>query len=149
VRRDIPLTEYFSFRLPSASEPGEARPLDVARYCARMVEEHGSRIFEGKVGTMALDQEVEMVREIRAAIGERRLQLDANGGWTVPTAREAFRRLDPFVIHYYEEPVETYEEMAELRSAILPFFPLRRCSLSPRHIKRFPVMLTRRRSLPF
>ena len=58
-----------------------------------------------------------MVREVRAAIGDsRRLTLDANGGWTVPTAREAMRRLDRYGIHYYEDPVETPEELAQLRS---------------------------------
>lgn len=116
VRREIALTEYFSFRMPGAAEPGEQTPLDIARYCARMVEQHESDSFEGKVGTVGLDEEVGMVREIRAAIGDRLLRLDTNGGWTVPTAREAMRRLDPFVIHYYEDPVETYEEMAELRA---------------------------------
>lgn len=115
VRSEVALTEYFSYRLAGPSEPGESTPAGVARYCARMIEEHGSEIFEGKVGTVALDDEVAMVREIRAAIGERRLQLDANGSWTVPTAREALRRLEPFIIHWFEEPVETYEEMAELR----------------------------------
>lgn len=115
VRSEVGLTEYFSYRMPGPSEPGESSPSEVARYCARMIEEHDADTFEGKVGALGLDEEVRMVREIRAAIGDRRLQLDANGGWTVPTAREAMRRLDPFVIHYYEDPVETYEEMAQLR----------------------------------
>ncbi len=115
VRTEIALTEYFSYRMPGPSEPGESSPLDIARYCARMIEQHEADGFEGKVGTVSLDEEVEMVREIRAAIGDRMLRLDANGGWTVPTAREAMRRLDPYVIHYYEDPVETYEEMAQLR----------------------------------
>ncbi len=117
VRREIALTEYFSFRMPGADEPGESSALDIARYCARMVERHGSDAFEGKVATVSLDEEVTMVREVRTAIGDRMLRLDANGGWTVPTAREALRRLDPFVIHYYEDPVETYAELAELRAA--------------------------------
>lgn len=117
VRSEIALTEYFSYRLPGVSHPGEASPADIARYCAAMIEQHGSTAFEGKLATVSLDEEVRMVREVRAAIGDRLLRLDANGAWTVPTAREAFRRLDPFVVHYYEDPVETYEEMAELRSA--------------------------------
>ncbi|MBM3584455.1 MAG: chloromuconate cycloisomerase [Alphaproteobacteria bacterium] len=117
VRTEIRLSEYFGFRRPGATEPGESTPLEIARYCARMVERHEAEVFEGKVATVGLDEEVVMVREIRAAIGERELRLDANGGWTVPTAREALRRLDPFVIHYYEDPVETYEEMAQLRTA--------------------------------
>jgi glucarate dehydratase len=116
VRCEVMLTEYFSYRFAGASEPGESTPADVARYCARMIEDHGAEVFEGKVGTVTLDEEVAMVREIRAAIGERRLQLDANGAWTVPVAREALRRFEPFIIHWFEDPVETYEEMAELRS---------------------------------
>ncbi|HET6620049.1 MAG TPA: mandelate racemase/muconate lactonizing enzyme family protein [Dongiaceae bacterium] len=117
VRREIALTEYFSYRLPGAYHPGEATPADIARYCATMIERHEADAFEGKLATVSLDEEVAMVREVRATIGDRMLRLDANGAWTVPTAREAFRRLDPFVIHYYEDPVETYEEMAALRGA--------------------------------
>jgi glucarate dehydratase len=80
-----------------------------------MIEEHGAVIFEGKVGTVALSEERVMVREVRAAIGDRPLQLDANGAWTLPTARDALRRLEPFDITWFEEPCETYEEMAALR----------------------------------
>jgi glucarate dehydratase len=115
VRTDIPHSEYFSYRFPGPRDPGESSPVEVARYCARMIEQHGSDIFEGKMGTVGLDEELTMVREIRAAIGDRPLRLDANGGWTVPTAREVLRKLEPFDIQWFEEPVETYEEMAELR----------------------------------
>jgi glucarate dehydratase len=114
VRTEIPLTEYFSYRFPGL-DPGEATPTDIARYCATMIERHGSTVFEGKVGTVSLAEEVQMVREVRAAIGDRPLQLDANGGWTVPTAREALALLAPFDIRWFEEPCETYEEMADLR----------------------------------
>ncbi len=116
VRKEIGLTEYFSYRLPGADHPGEQTPLEIARYCARMREDFGSSVFEGKVGTVDLAEEIEMVREVRAAIGDGKLLLDANGAWTVPTARHAIHRLDRFDIHYYEDPVETYEEMAQLRN---------------------------------
>jgi glucarate dehydratase len=116
VRPAVALTEYFSYRLPGPSHAGESTPLEVARYCAQMIEQHGSDAFEGKVSTVSLGEEIEMVREVRAVIGDRRLTLDANGGWTVPTAREAIRRLDPFEIFYYEDPVETPHELAQLRA---------------------------------
>ncbi|UVC09731.1 mandelate racemase/muconate lactonizing enzyme family protein [Rhizobium sp. TH2] len=115
VRTEIPHTEYFSYRYPGAHDPGESSPLEVARYCARMIEEHGSDIFEGKMSTVGLAEEIEMVREVRAAIGDRALRLDANYGWTMPTAREALKRLEPFDIQWFEDPAETYEELAELR----------------------------------
>lgn len=115
VRHDIALTEYFSYRLPGKDEPGEASPADIARFCARMIEDHDARIFEGKVGTVDFAEELQMVAEVRAAIGTRPLQLDANGIWTLPTARQALRALAPFDISWFEEPCETYEEMAALR----------------------------------
>jgi glucarate dehydratase len=115
VRTEIPHTEYFSYRYPGAKDPGESSPIEVARYCARMVEEHGSEIFEGKMSTVGLAEELDMVREVRAAIGDRPLRLDANYGWTMPTAREALKRLEPYDIQWFEDPAETYEELAELR----------------------------------
>ena len=138
VRNEIALSEYFSFRMPGTSEPGESTPLDIARYCARMVELHGSDVFEGKVATVSLAEEVTMVKEIRTAIGDRELRLDANYGWTVPTAREAMRRLDPYVIHYYEDPVETLEEMAQLRNATRASFSTHQIDLGKTIALRAP-----------
>ncbi len=39
VRREVAFTEYFSLRHPGPSHPGESTPTQVARYCARMIEE--------------------------------------------------------------------------------------------------------------
>jgi len=75
VRTEIPLTEYFSYRFPGPNHPGESTPLEVARECARLLEEFNGTIFEGKVGTVDVEDELVMVREIRAAIGDRPLRL--------------------------------------------------------------------------
>jgi len=115
ARHEIALTEYFSYRLPCGDEPGESSPADIARFCVRMVEDYDARIFEGKVGTVDLTEELQMVAEVRAAIEQRPLQLDANGIWTLPTARYALRKLMPLDISWFEEPCEHYEEMAALR----------------------------------
>ena len=115
VRGDIALTEYFSYRLPGI-DPGEATPVDIARYCAAMIEAHGSTVFEGKVATVAMAEEVTLLREIRAAIGACELRIDANGGYTLPTARMALRAFSPFEISWFEEPCEDYEDMAALRA---------------------------------
>ena len=44
---------------------------DVARYCARMADEHGSTVFEGKVAVRPVEDDVRLVGEIRSAIGPR------------------------------------------------------------------------------
>jgi len=130
VRTRVPLTEYFSYRLPGPEHPGESSPEEIAAYCARMIADHGATAFEGKVGTVDDDEELEMVRLVRAAIGDRPLSLDANGVWTVATARRLLPRFEEFGIAGWEEPVETYEEMREIRdctgaplSAHLPDLP--------------------------
>ncbi len=117
-RREVAFSEYFAYRGLS-----ETRPIDIAAYCARMIEEHGSPIFEGKVAVRPLEEDIRMVREIRAAIGaERALRLDGNMGWRLDTARDALRALEPFGIANIEEPVASFEEMAELReSTAIPF----------------------------
>ncbi|MBW3592657.1 MAG: mandelate racemase/muconate lactonizing enzyme family protein [Actinobacteria bacterium] len=117
-RTEIGFTEYFAYR-----EGRERSPAEVAAYCARMVEEHGATAFEGKVAVRPLDEEVRLVREVRAAIGpERLLRLDANMGWQLETAREALERLEPFDVANVEEPVGSFAEMAALRrSSAIPF----------------------------
>ncbi|MGI9117820.1 MAG: mandelate racemase/muconate lactonizing enzyme family protein [Gaiellales bacterium] len=133
VRTEVPLTEYFSYRFPGPGHPGESSPLDVARECARLIEQFDARSFEGKVGTVGEGEELTMVREIRAAIGDRPLRLDANGSWTVPTARRLIPRFEEFAIDQWEEPVEGYEDLAAIRdvtarplSSHVPDLPLAR-----------------------
>jgi glucarate dehydratase len=123
VRSEIGFSEYFALRLPSATEAGESTPLEVARYCARMQETHGSMIFEGKVGVLDLSTEIEMVKEVRAAIGpDATLRLDANNSWPLNTARKALALLDPFDISNIEDPAPTFHDMAILRQhSAIPF----------------------------
>jgi glucarate dehydratase len=117
-RTQVQFTEYFAYR------PGrEETPAGVAAYCARMVEEHDSPSFEGKVAVHPVEQDVTLVREVRAAIGpERELRLDANMGWRLDTARRALTLLEPFDIANIEEPVGSFAEMADLRgTTAMPF----------------------------
>ncbi|MDW4499371.1 mandelate racemase/muconate lactonizing enzyme family protein [Sulfitobacter sp. D35] len=129
LRSEIPQTEYFSYRLAGPDEPGEASPSDVARYCEQMLADHGAQVFEGKVGTVSLAEEIEMVRAVRDAIGDRELRLDANGTWSLPTARRALAKLAAFDIAWFEEPCESYEEMAALRAHVPMSFSSHRIDL--------------------
>jgi glucarate dehydratase len=117
-RTKILFTEYFAYR-----DGLEESPSEVAAYCARMIEEHDSPAFEGKVGVRPVEDDITLVSEVRAAIGpERTLRLDANMGWRLETAHQAFDLLDPFDIANVEEPVGSFAEMAELRrSTAIPF----------------------------
>ena len=112
VRDAAPMTEYFAFR-----DGHEQSPLEVANYCAKMVENHGAVAFEGKVGARDLATEVAMVREIRAAVGdELPVRLDANMAWTTENASLALKEFEEFNIVSIEEPVATLQELARLRA---------------------------------
>ena len=118
VRTQVEFTEYFAYR------PGrEESPAAVAAFCARMVEEHDSPVFEGKVAVHPVEDDVRLVREVRAAIGpDRALRLDANMGWRLETAKRVLSLLEPFDIANVEEPVGSFAELAELRrSTAIPF----------------------------
>jgi glucarate dehydratase len=118
VRGSIPFTEYFAFRLSIGGVGGESTPKEVASYCARMAEEHGAVRFEGKAGVLSIGTEVEMLREIRAAVGDDALvRLDANMAWSTTVAREALRRFEPYNVGSFEEPVRTLHELSRLRSS--------------------------------
>jgi len=118
VREAVPFTEYFAFRLDRNGLGGESKPSDVANYCARMSEEFGATGFEGKAGVRSIGTEVSMVREIRAAVGDDPiLRLDANMAWSTTTAREAMRRLEPYNLSSFEEPVRSFRELALLRQS--------------------------------
>ncbi len=123
ARRRIPFAEYFSERRATGGEGGEATSQDIASYCLRMIQEFGSPYFEGKVGYHDLDLDIAIARDVREAIGPQRvLRLDANGGWTVPTAREALRRMQSLNIANIEDPVHDLESMARLRQfSPIPF----------------------------
>jgi glucarate dehydratase len=117
-RSTVAFSEYFAYRPGREDAPG-----DIAAYCARMVEEHESSVFEGKVAVSPLEQDVRMVSEIRAAIGTGcELRLDANMGWAAETAGRAVELLEPFGVANIEEPVASFADMADLRRrTTIPF----------------------------
>ena len=122
VRKDIPFTEYFSFR-PHIDAKGEQSPEAVVEYCLRMREEHGSTLFEGKLILGDPELEIETVKQLREALGPKAMiRLDSNMQWSLSTARYVLREIEPYNVRNYEDPVATFEEMAALRRhSAIPF----------------------------
>jgi len=123
VRKEIPFTEYFSFRLETDGCGGEMSPEEISDYCLKMQDEHGSTLFEGKLSVGDPLLEIDTVRMLRERLGQRAMiRLDANMSWSLSTARIILREIEPLNIRNYEDPVATYEEMAQLRKhSAIPF----------------------------
>lgn len=72
----------------------------------RQVEEEGYDGVKIKVGSPEPHSDLERIEAIRKAIGKRpRLMIDANGRWDLPTAMSFGRKLDPYDIYWFEEPI--------------------------------------------
>lgn len=89
-----------------------------ARLAAEYVAQ-GFRTLKVKVGRN-IEQDVERLRAIREAVGDGvRIRIDANMAWSVNTAIQAIRRLEPFGLEYVEQPIPDgdLEGMAWVRQA--------------------------------
>lgn len=116
VRKQIPFTEYFAYRLAESGKGGEASPEAVADYCTRMNEEHGSTLFEGKVADADPVAAIRLVTAVRKAIGDDALlRADSNHAYSVASARMLAPAFEELGIDCWEDPVGTYEDMARVR----------------------------------
>ena len=116
VRKEIPFTEYFAYRIEQDGRGGETTPEAISEYCLKMKEEHGATMFEGKLSLGDPHLEIATVKKLRETLGERvMIRLDANMSWSLSTARQILREIEPYNIRNYEDPVATFEEMAMLR----------------------------------
>jgi glucarate dehydratase len=116
VRRDIPFSEYFAFRLAPDGRELELSVEPVVEHCLRMREEHGSTIVEGKLIHPDPNVAIEAVRRLREALGPQAvIRLDSNMQWSMPTAIRIAREIEPLDVRNWEDPVGSLEEMAALR----------------------------------
>lgn len=116
VRKEIPMTEYFSLRPKRGEAGGEKTPVEIAAYCAKMRDLHGSTMFEGKCSTGDVKFELEIIKEVRSAVGEdAMIRLDGNMAWSLSSARELVKGLEPYHIRNFEDPVASFWEMEKLR----------------------------------
>jgi len=90
-----------------------------AREAQEMVA-RGWRIIKVKLGRPAPDEDVEMVRHIREAVGPGvSLRVDANQAYSVKTAIRVARRLERYDVEFFEQPVAWWDldGMAEVSRA--------------------------------
>jgi o-succinylbenzoate synthase len=62
---------------------------------------------------------IALVRAVREAVGpDVALRVDANGAWDVDNAISMISRLAPFDLEYVEQPVESLDDLAEVRRRV-------------------------------
>ncbi|WP_137700170.1 mandelate racemase/muconate lactonizing enzyme family protein [Marimonas lutisalis] len=93
-------------------------PEELARHAARGAAA-GERVFYLKVGRNEA-ADLEIVRAVRAEIGDARLRLDANEGWDPYRAIRMCRKFEPYDIDFIEQPTSSWsiEALAHVRQSV-------------------------------
>ena len=123
VRDRVPYSAYLFYKFAQhIGQPYEAdrwgAALDaegIVRQAARMIGDCGFRSIKLKAGVFAPDLEADALLALRAAFPDHPLRIDPNGNWSIATAARIAQRLGS-QLEYYEDPVPTLADMAELHS---------------------------------
>ncbi|BDZ52281.1 racemase [Frondihabitans sucicola] len=122
---DRPLADALGRRRESAPVYGSGvnlhYPLDELVAQAQRWVRSGYTGAKIKVGRPDLAEDVDRVAAVREVLGpDRRLMVDANQRWDLPTARRAAAALSPFGIDWLEEPLRADDTWgyANLRASI-------------------------------
>ena len=90
------------------------RPDDLVREATTYLDK-GYRTLKVKVAGLTPEADAERVKLIRKTVGpDVALMLDANQGWSLPTAERAARLLEPYDIFWLEDPMPWYDERGSL-----------------------------------
>jgi o-succinylbenzoate synthase len=103
--------------VPVNATVGDADPETTVGHASGAVEK-GFDCLKLKVGARTVDEDVERVRAVRDAVGDRvTLRLDANGGWSRAEAERALERFDSLDVAYVEQPLpaDDLAGLADLR----------------------------------
>jgi O-succinylbenzoate synthase len=110
----VPWPEPVRDRIPvnvtvPAVAPDQARDIVAASGCRT------AKVKVAEKG-QAESEDIDRVAAVRDALGpDGRIRVDANGGWSVPTAARMLRLLDRYRLEYAEQPCATLAELAGLR----------------------------------
>jgi L-alanine-DL-glutamate epimerase-like enolase superfamily enzyme len=94
----------------------EGKDLAELRDEIEMLKAQGHKGFKGKVGGLALADDIERMAVVREVIGDDNdLMIDVNRAWDLDTAIEGARLLEPLGPRWLEEPVRWADDRRELK----------------------------------
>jgi glucarate dehydratase len=123
VRKNIPVTDYFSFREHGGEHGGETTPEEVVDYCLHLREAYGTSFFEGKFYTADPAPSIRMMQLLRDSLGPgAMLRIDSNMAYSLTAARQIAREIEPLNIRNWEDPCGSLYDVKQLREhTAIPF----------------------------
>lgn len=120
MRGEVEFSAYLFYKFAGDDDWGEVlTPEAMVGEAQRFARDYGFGVFKLKGGVLPPEQEVETLRQMRAALGPAAgLRIDPNCGWSVETSIRMGREMLPIGIEYYEDPTGGIEGMAAVRRAV-------------------------------
>jgi glucarate dehydratase len=110
----VPAIAYIYRRL-AADPHGEVSTTDqVVKHVHDLVERHGFQTIKMKGGAAPPEDDVEVMRALRADFPRHKLRLDPNGAWTVATSLRVAAMLRDLDMEWLEDPTFGLDGMAEV-----------------------------------
>ena len=106
----VPMSANIDFLLPEDAALAAAGAIENGYECVKL-----------SLGARDSDDDVEVVRQVREAIGDDiELRADADEAWTPDRAIEVLKRLEPYHLEFVEQPVmgEDLRGLAKVRQAV-------------------------------
>ncbi|MFE6746402.1 glucarate dehydratase family protein [Kitasatospora purpeofusca] len=143
VRDEVPYAGYLFYRW--AAHPAQPGPLPdrdgdpypealdaggIVEQAGQLVEQYGFRSLKLKGGVLPPEEEVEAIRELRAAFPDHPLRLDPNAAWTVETSVRVGERTEG-LLEYLEDPTPGIAGMAEVARRVPMPLATNMCVVSP------------------
>lgn len=122
-RREIPFTDYFSYRLPEGDTGGGRTVEAVVDHCLALREAHGTTFFEGKVSDPDLGANIRLMQALRQALGpDAMLRIDSNQAFSLPSCISLAPAFEELGIRNWEDPTPDWTAMKRLRGrTTIPF----------------------------
>ena len=119
VRPEVPMIAYLFWRYDRPGGGDDKTAEDVADYCVELHETLGVNAMKLKAGVEKPSEEARVLELCRKKLGDDfGLRIDPNGVWSVPTAVQIGKRLEPLGIEYFEDPSWGLQGNAAVRSQI-------------------------------
>ena len=115
---------------PAARQAAALDPVGIVAQAKAMCAEFGFQSIKLKGGVFEPRQEVDAMIALRTAFGsDVPLRVDPNALWTVETAIQYGREMEP-ILEYLEDPVRGQENMAKVRKAVKTPLATNMCTTS-------------------
>jgi len=119
IRDRIPFIAYLFWRYDRPGGGHDKCAEDLAEHCQQLQEELGVKSMKLKAGVMDPGEEARVLELCREKLGPGfGLRIDPNGVWSVATAVNVGRRLEPLNIEYFEDPAWGLEGNAAVRQRV-------------------------------